>query len=428
MTKRVRIKENLIKFAFITVLLISLISTGTAQTTYSSVTITDVEPTELNPGDTQKVTFTVSNEGSKEARNVKLAFEGSQYVSVVGSTIKSIDWLHERSTQEMTINVHVNEEAPAGSYNIPIACTWFEKETMISDGQSQTVLTPKTSQLGMGFNVRGEASVNLGNVVTDPASIRPGDQNVKISAYIGNSGESSVENLEARLRTTDEFETSWSGTDRSYLGKLIPGQPPKEAVFHLDIGEGIESKKYNLSLLIKYEDIDEVEHQVEKYIEILVEPKPDFEISSFYTSPANISAGEHIKLYVTVKNTGSEKAESISARSIGEVEVPFDFSVKSDFVGKLEPGETGEAILEFDVEEDASPKVYPQGIEIRCTGDRDIGDFNVYVFDEQIRLKVDDDTGSRGLIPAIPGFEGFLSLLALAFILIIFKGSKRRGE
>ncbi len=416
----------MVKVAFITVLLLSLIPNGIAQTTYSSVTIKDVVPTELKPGDTREVTLTVSNEGSEPARDVKLAFQGSQYVSVVGATIKSIDWLHDRSSQKITINVHVNEEAPTGSYSIPITCTWYEKDTIISDGQSQTVLTQKTRQLGIGFNVKGEASINLGNVITDPASIRPGDQNVKISAYIGNSGESSVENVEARITTTEEFETSWSGTDRSYIGKLSSGQS-KEAIFHLDIAKGVESKKYNLSLLLKYEDMDEVE-QVEKYVEILVEPKPDLEVSSFYTSPANISTGKHVKLYVTVKNTGSEEAESISVRSIGEVEVPFDFSVKSDYVGKLKPGETGEAILEFDVKEDASPKVYPQGIEIRCTGDRDIGDYNVYVFDEQIRLRVQESTSSQGLIPAIPGFEGLLSLLALGFVLIILQGRNRRGE
>lgn len=427
MRKDVITRKNLVKVAFITVFLLSLISTGIAQTTYSSVTIKDVTPTELNPGDTQKVTLTVSNEGSEPARDVKLAFQGSQYVSVVGATIKSIDWLHDRSSQEMTINVHVNEEAPTGSYSIPITCTWYEKDVSISDGESQTVLTQKTRQLGIGFNVRGEVSINLGNVVTDPASIRPGDQNVKISAYIGNNGESSAENVEARITTTEEFETSWSGTDRSYIGKLTPGQS-KEAVFHLDIAKGVESKKYNLSLLLKYEDMDKVENQVEKYVEILVEPKPDLEVSSFYTSPANISTGKHVKLYVTVKNIGSEEAESISVRSIGEVEVPFDFSVKSDYVGKLKPGETGEAILEFDVKEDASPKVYPQGIEIRCTGDRDIGDYNVYVFDEQIRLKVEEGTSSQGLIPAIPGFEGLLSLLALGFVLIILNGRNRRGE
>ncbi len=420
-------RKKLIKIGFITVLLLLSISTGVTQTTYSSVTITDVAPTELHPGDTQEITLTVSNEGSEEARDVKLAFQGSQYISVVGATIKSIDWLHSRSSQKMTISVQVNEEAPTGSYNIPISCTWSEKDTVISDGEPQIVLTQKSRQLGIGFNVRGEASINLGNIVTDPASIRPGDQNVKISTYIGNSGDASVENVEARIITTDEFETSWSGTDRSYVGKLTPGQS-KEAVFHLDVEEGVESKKYNLTLLISYEDMDEVKHRVEKYVELLLEPKPDFEISSFYTYPANISAGKHVKLYVTVKNTGSEEAESISVRSIGEVEVPFDFSVKSDYVGTLKPGETGEAILEFDLKEDAEPKVYPQGIEIRCTGDRDIGDYNVYVFDEQIRLRVQENTSSQGLIPSLPGFEGFLSFLTLAFVLVILKGWNKRGE
>lgn len=424
MRKEVRIKVPVIMCAFIIILLVSSISTVAAQTTYSSVTIKDVTPTELHPGDTKEVTLTVSNEGSKDAKDVKLAlaFQGNRYVSVVGATTKNIDWLHSRDSQKITIKVHVNDNTPTGSYSIPVTATWYERETIISDGHTQTVLKPKTRPLGIGFYVRGNVSIYVGDVVTDPASIRPGDQNVKISIEIGNSGESSADNVEARIIPTDGFETSWSGTDRSYMGKLPPGQA-KRATFHFDVKKGIEAKKYNLTLLINYEDVDDVEHRVEKHVEILVETKPAFEVSSFHTSPANISAGgENIKLYVTVKNTGSEDAESVSIRSTDEEKVPFDFSVKSDYVGDLKPGESGEGVLEFDVDKDASPKVYPQSIEIRCSGDKDQGDYNVYTFNKQIRLKVQES--AHGPIPSVPGFGGLLSILALSLV-FTYKGRKR---
>lgn len=411
-------------FALVFVLFFLLVK-PVAALSYSSVTIEDIEPTSLQPGDTREVTLTVANHGSKSAKDVKLSFQGTKFVSIVGPTVKYIDWLTSRDSEKITITVHIKEEAPTGAYAIPVSASWLEKNVNVnfSTGRTNYYLKPMVRQLGLGFNVKGEASINVGDIITDPATIRPEDQNVKIAVAIGNSGESSVEDVEAKLITNDKFSPSWSGTSRSYLGKLNSGFT-KKATFHIDIAQGIEAKEYSLPLRITYEDTDEVEHQLNKSIEILVEPKPDFEIASFRTVPSNISGGDHVKLYVNIKNTGSEDAESISIRSIGEVDVPFDFKVKSAYVGNLKPDETSEAVLEFDVKQEAEPKAYPQGIEIRCTGDRDIGDYNVYVFDKQIRLKVNPGEEEGLGLPAVPGFEALFSLLALTIGFLLVK--KRR--
>lgn len=414
--------KKLIFLALVFVLFFLLVKPVSALS-YSSVTIEDIEPTSLQPGDTCEITLTVANHGSKSAKDVKLSFQGTKFVSIVGPTVKYIDWLNSRDSEKITITVHVKEEAPTGAYTVPVSASWLEKTVNISKGKANYYFRPMVRQLGLGFNVKGEASINVGDIITDPATIRPKDQNVKIAVAIGNSGESSVEDVEAKLITNDKFSPSWSGTSRSYLGKLNSGFT-KKATFHIDIAQGIEAKEYSLPLRITYEDTNEVEHQLNKSIEILVEPKPDFEITSFRTVPSNINGGDNVKLYVNIKNSGSEDAESISIRSIGEVDVPFDFKAKSAYVGNLKPDETGEAVLEFDVKQEAEPKAYPQGIEIRCTGDRDIGDYNVYVFNKQIRIKVNPGEEEGLGLPAVPGFEALFSLLALTVGFLLVKKRK----
>jgi len=151
-----------------------------------------------------------------------------------------------------------------------------------------------------------------------------------------------------------------------------------------------------------------------------VEPKPEFEIVSYYTEPAKISADDKgVKLHVKVRNVGSEKAESVSVRITGEADVPFDYDVKSDYLGNLKIGEDGVGILKFDVDKDALPKTYPQGIEIRCTGDRDLGDDNVYVFDKQIQLEVTSSGSSSSGRFSVPGFEAGFALLLLFVVLVL---------
>jgi hypothetical protein len=418
----------------------SVIPTATA--TFSSITITDVTPTEFSPGETSEVIVTVKNNGGGDARDIKLAFQGTENVSLVGYTVAQINTLNAWSSTDVRITIHVKEEAPNGVYSIPIACSWNEittKTTIIGyttqtlpDGTTITSPNtrtdydfpePKSTQLGISFNIKGHVLINVGDITTDPTDIRPGDENVELRAVIENSGEAAAKDIEANLILNDKFTPSWSGTDRSYLGRINSGGD-SEAIFHIDLADNVESGTHRIPLQIKYKDINGREYEVMREITILVKPKPDFEIVSFYTGPGNISAGDTgVILHVRIGNTGSETAESVSVRITGEAEVPFKFTVKSDFVGDLKIGAEGEAIMKFDVDSGIESKVYPLGIEIRCTGDRNLGDDNVYIFDKEIRLDVSSGSSSGF---SVPGFEILSFLLALIFVLISLEW-RRKG-
>ncbi|HJH27977.1 MAG TPA: hypothetical protein C5S37_14725 [Methanophagales archaeon] len=402
-------------------MMFSLVSfTPLADAAFSSVTITDVTPTELHPGDTREVTVTVKNNGGRDARDIRLSFEGTKNVSLVGPTVAHINTLNSWCSKKVEIMVHVKEEAPNGVYPVPVTCKW--RGYYFDPAKGYVATDTINVSLGISFNVIGKGVINIGDISTDPADIRPGNEDVEIRAFIENSGEAAAKDIEARLLCGDKFKPSWSGTDRSYIGRLNSGEKG-EAIFHIDIGDGIESKMYSIPLQIRYKDTKGVGYEVMRSVDILVKPKPEFEIVSYYTEPANISAGDNgVKLHVKIRNTGSEKAESVSVRSTGEAEVPFDFDVKSDYVGNLKPDEEWTAVLKFDVDKDALPKAYQQGIEIRCTGDRDLGDYNVYLFDKMIPISI--SSNSSGTF-SVPGFEVSFALIALFVVFILFLRRKR---
>ncbi len=399
----------------------SVIST-TRASAFSSITISDVTPTEFHPGDTSEVIVTVKNNGGRDAKNIRLTFQGTEVLSLVGPTVLHINTLNPWSTKGLQVTLHVKEEAPNGIYPIPVTCSWREYSFNASEGY---VTGPEqTALLGLSFNVVGEGVINVGDVTTDPTDIRPGDENVEIRAVIENSGEAAAKDIEANLLFNDDtFKPSWSGTERSYLGRLNSGEK-SEAVFHVDFPDTLESGQHSIPLQITYKDTKGAEFEVMREVTILVKPKPDFEIVSYFTEPESLSAADTgVLLHVQIRNIGSERAESASVRITGEADVPFDYEVKSDFVGNLEIGEEGEAILEFDVDEDALPKVYPMGVEIRCTGDRDLGDDAVYIFTKAIKVEVSSSSAQKGF--PIPGFEALLSLFALLVAFGIV--GRRRG-
>ncbi len=384
-----------------------------ADAAFASVTITDARPTELHPGDTKEVTVTVKNNGGRDAKDIRLAFQGTDNLSVIGPTVAQINTLISWQSKDVVITVHVKEEAQNGIYSLPVACSWRD---FYLDPAKGYVTTNKTKeQLGISFNVIGTGVLNIGDITTDPADIKPGDDNVKLTVDIENSGEAAAKDVEAKLLCNAEFKPSWSGTDRSYIGRLNSGDS-KEATFYVDVSDNIESNTYTIPMRISYKDTRGGEYEAMRSVEILVEPKPDFVIVSFHTEPESISAGDNaVKLHVKVKNVGSEKAQSVSVRITDEADVPFDYEVKSDYAGTLKVGDAREAILEFDVKKKAEPKVYSQGIEIRCTGDRDLGDDNVYIFDKQILLEVTSGSSS------VPGFEVLFVILAFVFAFVIVR-------
>ena len=388
---------------------------------FSSVIITDVKPTEFHPGETKEVVLTVKNNGGRDARDVRLMFEGANYLSIVGPTVAQINTLNSWCEKEVKITVHVAEGTPNGVYSIPISCSWNEYYFDPAVGYKTD---SKAVPLGISFDVKGDVLINIGKVKTEPAHVRSGDEDVEIQVAVLNTGEAAAKDVEARLICNEQFEPSWSGTDRGYIGRLEPGGGTW-AIFHVDVADNVDAGVYSIPLVIRFKDTENVEYQGVRSVDVLVERKPELEIASSYTEPTNISAGDHVILHVRVRNVGSEEGESVSVRVTGEADVPFDFAVKSDHVGNLKVNETGDAILEFDVDEDAPKKIYQQGLEIRCTGDRDLGDDKVYTFNKEIRLEV---TSSSSGSSSIPGFEALFSFLVLILVFFFIELRKKEKE
>jgi hypothetical protein len=389
----------------------------------SSVVITDVEPTEFRPAETKEVVLTVKNNGGDDAKDITLEFkvENATYLSLVGPTVAHINTLNSWCSKEVPITVHAKEGTPTGVYSIPIDCTWYEYAFDPEYGRS-VPLYIKTVDLGISFTVKGDIIINVGKVETAPSQVRPGDEDVVVQVMIWNTGDAAAKDVEAQLICNEQIKPSGSGTDREYLGWLNPGTG-KLATFHVDLAAHMDAGSYPIPLYIVYKDTENVQYVIKGTLALLVKSKPEIEIASYYTEPTTISVGDHVLLHIRVQNVGSEKAESVSLRVTGEADVPFDFTVKTDHVGNLKVNETGDALLEFDVNNDAAKKIYRQGLEIRCTGDRDLGDDTVYIFDEEIQLEV---TSSSSGSFSIPGCEALLFVLALLFTSVLFLKRKRR--
>ncbi|MBE9592244.1 MAG: hypothetical protein IMF19_02080, partial [Proteobacteria bacterium] len=71
--------------------LLVLSLTPPVDATFSSIAITNVNPTEFSPGDTSKVVLTVKNNGGRDASDIRLSFQGTEIISPVGPKVVNIN-------------------------------------------------------------------------------------------------------------------------------------------------------------------------------------------------------------------------------------------------------------------------------------------------------------------------------------------------
>jgi uncharacterized membrane protein len=143
---------------------------------------------------------------------------------------------------------------------------------------------------------------------------------------------------------------------------------------------------------------------------------PDFNLSSEVTQA---KAGASAELRVNVENKGS-KCDSVTVWVLKKSEQPFEFIDKSEYVGDLDKGEKGDAVIRFTVDGDAKVKEYLLPVEIRCTKDG-----VVLVFSKTARVSVQAGESGNTMTYVLAGVVVLVLLLG-AYTLT--KGKKKNKD
>ncbi len=248
----------------------------------------------------------------------------------------------------------------------------------------------------------------VGALVTSPEKLIADTNEAKLSVNIDNIGKGNAQNVKVKLVLPSGFKPTYSYSDEDSIGILEKGVG-KTADFYVDIAEDVTEGEYKAKLNITYRDENDEENQYRTKtldLNIPIKPAPHLVIESVAYNPEKILAGGKADLLVKVKNTGTEKAESVSLRVFKDSAQPFTFSEKSDFIGKLEPGETGEAVIRLTVENAAVAKKYLLDVELRCIDQKE----NVMIFRRTVPMIVNSENKS---LPSA-GIPGIIAVIAAA--------------
>lgn len=316
--------------------------------------------------------------------------------------------------------VRVDEDAVEDTYTLRL-----KRKTAETD---VTVIQKYDIRVGE----KNRPEFTLGQLSTSPMKLASDTDEAKISVEIANIGDGSAENVVVEVAFPEGFDPSHSYSYREALGTFGPGMG-KTATFYVDIDKDVTGGEHIAKLSINYKESDDKDNEMKnKVIDLLLplKDKPQFEIESVLTDPEIVMPGDTVELRINLLNAGGTEAESVSVRAFKDSSQPFDLFEKSDFVGKVKPGETGEAILKLNVDNNANPKRYTLDLEIRA-----IDGEEVIIQEKTMTILVDgnvtsgnDLTGAiiEELSPALLGV--FVFVLLVVGSLAYLTGKRRRPK
>jgi hypothetical protein len=344
-------KTKTATITFATLLLFTAVAAQTHAGSSSNVeaTLINTDPVPLQSGESGDLTFKLVNSGNTEAKDVQVELLDN-YPFQVKPDRKKVYSLGEMvQTQEYQISteVMVADDAPDGSNNFKIR--------VIHGELNKTVNVPVEVQ-------SDDIELNIANLKTQPKQLMPDTDNNLMTVEVVNNGEKTSENTVLDLEMPNYFEQTSSFSTRQALGNIQPGQM-KTAEFNFDMSEEAEAGLTEIKATLTYSPGDSTSEVTQEInFDVDVEGRPRFEIID---SESQLKTGSTRELRLEVKNKGDEKSSSTRIRVLDSSDQPFSYDSSSQYVGTLEPGQTGTAVFEVETESDAPAKEYLLDFEIR---------------------------------------------------------------
>lgn len=406
-----------------------------------------IEPKKVEPGMTFRVVFTLKNVGEGYAKALEIRIIPTE--TLVRREIKKVD-LSQLSNlpipggQELSKNLQTafnqiveqiaQERVPAF---LPIGEDNVRYDGLITPNQTMKVeftlkanerlennIYPLKIELKylsspddrlisderiIGIDVTGIEKLVITSVSTSPSRILPGTSNVEISFTLENVGDGKADYILLIPNPRFPFKLSETSNQIINIGSLGKGDSAR-ASFKVDVDENATSGRYYIPITMEYRDPSGNFRVLNVTLPIIIAEKPKLVITNvrFGSEPLQ---GKDVNVYVTVKNIGGEQAESVTIEGVVRSSQPFTLVKRTDYIGTLDPGKSGEGVITLSIEKDALPKVYNILIRIRAVGDKEKGDDNVYIFEETVKIPVKENVESAKRLKILALVAGILAIL-----------------
>lgn len=360
---------------------------------------------EFSPGKEVQLTIVIENTGLNEfkfiqsgvverddlpntAKFVTLALSPGSAPLVIKSDPQMVGDIKGASSAKATFTVKINQDAPAGSYTLPLALnyTYLYQAEQFGVDTIQYTYKQVNENIGIPLKIKSDIAIDVLSAIPEHLNVgTEGYLNLKIK----NTG--SEDGTKAIVKILRNGNSPIVPTDSSvYIGDF-PSGSTVDCRYKVSISGDAERQTYPVDVVVVYKNAEgDFITSRSDTIGIPIGGKVDFEVIS---PAAEMNPGNKKVIRVEYKNSGETTIFSAQSR-ISAVD-PFTSNDDIAFLGDLRPGETAAASYEVSVDRSATIKEYGLDSEIRY---RDALD-NTYISDTmKVKIIVSSPSGMTAVL------------------------------
>ncbi len=299
------------------------------------------KPATIYPGDQINLAVTIINNGRYiDARDINLELSLPEGFSPIDIE-KSLEVIKPKEKETVVFRFISSKNVASGTYNLSLKLTYKNKEDVVSETKYLSVVISDLYKISLSNLRVSNYFPHIGEIIT-------------VTADVKNTGSLEARNVSVDFSMVDSSDFSGfivlSDTHQE-LGNLSAGAS-KTVAFKLKASDNAKPGVYTFSL--EAECLDCSESQEQKF-SIHLYGKPDLIISGIDYAISGrddkkIVQGDKISISVQLDNLGKEDAKSVV------VYLETDDSLigsKRSYVGEIESDDSGSAIFDLIVSENA---------------------------------------------------------------------------
>ncbi|WP_379132072.1 COG1361 S-layer family protein [Paenibacillus sp. sgz500958] len=346
-------------------------------------------PAQAVPGEKLKLIVRVSNEGSLEAKDIKLSLSGlkSEGFALDGDTgTRRISRISGGMMQEATFNLTVSSSIAGGSQ--PLGVKWdYKDETGTAVSEESQIFIPVKSGDG------SSSAVIIESLSTPNTTLLPKEK-FNIRFKVTNTGGVKAHNV--KVAVTADKELVPVSLSNVIIPSLSPGQS-KTLSFALSVAPDAPTKSYPVSIAVDYEVIQggqPVKTSLLQYAGVYVEGTagagekktvPRIIVNRYALEPAEALAGEDTSLSLSFLNTSSLMNIGNIKLTITSDDGTFTVNGSNTFYIESIPARGAmEEALTLRAKADAEPKMYTLSLNFEYEDDKG----NPYTTKETVSIPV----------------------------------------
>lgn len=325
----------------------------------------------LTPGSSAEISFTVTNNGEIEAKNVCLSadYSGGVLLPEYTNYTRKLGDMKQKDAKQVSLKVRILENVTQTLVNLPLQITYKD-----SDGVSYTA--DDNTVVYLTLQVPSGQETNTGTLLVNHVSQSPekpkAGEKVTLTFAMENTGEKDY--TETKLFVSYTPNTGFEPVNAEpyqYVGTIKAGEKKTvsvQVIAGAEISAGMNTLGVNYTYLNG--NGEKVSEGVDLYVlnvqerESLGNSRPKLMVSEFSTGSEQVKSGEEFDFQFEVYNTHSETtAKNIKVTVTSEM-----FSVtkgsNSFFLQSIAPGESETIVINLKASAAATTGSYPVNIQM----------------------------------------------------------------